>query len=108
MTVNQLKTGSFLSYLQMLLSVIIGLVYTPLMIRTLGQSEYGLYNTVTSTISVLTLLSLGFNSGYIRYYARYKKNNDSISIFKLNGLFFLIFLRKHRAIHKSTARAKLF
>lgn len=88
---NELKWGSFLSYLQMGLNIIIGLIYTPLMIRLLGQSEYGLYNTVASTISMLGLLNLGFNSGYIRYYARYRAEEDQESIYKLNGLFLIIF-----------------
>lgn len=90
--INQLKAGSILSYVQMALNVIIGLIYTPLMIKLLGKSEYGLYNTVASTISMLSILSLGFNSGYIRYYARYKKNNDNESISKLNGMFLSIFV----------------
>ena len=53
MKMNQLKAGSVLSYLQMAVGVIIGVIYTPVMIRLLGKSEYGLYNTVASTISVL-------------------------------------------------------
>ena len=71
--INQLKVGSLLSYAQMILGVVISLLYTPVMLQILGQSEYGLCNTVSSTISMLSLLSLGFNSGYIRYYAKYKK-----------------------------------
>lgn len=74
------------------ISVAIQLVYTPVMIRLLGQNEYGLYNTVASTISMLSILSLGFNSGYIRYFAIYKKKDDKTSISKLNGLFLIIFL----------------
>lgn len=89
--VNQLKIGSLLSYMQMILGVVISLLYTPVMLRLLGQSEYGLYNTVSSTISMLSLLSLGFNSGYIRYYAKYKQSNDVESIWKLNGLFLIVF-----------------
>lgn len=89
--VNQLKAGSILSYLQMGLSIIIGLLYTPVMLRLLGQSEYGLYSTVSSTISMLSVLSLGFNSSYIRYYARYKKEDNREAIDKLNGLFLIIF-----------------
>lgn len=88
---NQLKIGSVLSYVQMALAIIIGLVYTPVMIRLLGKSEYGLYNTVASTISMLSILSLGFNSSYIRYYSIYKKGNRTEDIYKLNGLFMLIF-----------------
>lgn len=88
---SQLKVGSILSYFQMFLNIAIGLVYTPIMIRLLGRSEYGLYNTVASTISMLSLLSLGFNSSYIRYYARYQKENNKSKIYSLNGLFFIIF-----------------
>lgn len=88
---NQLKWGSALSYIQMALNAIIGVVYTPVMIRILGQSEYGLYSTISSTISMLSVLNLGFNSSYIKYYAKYKINNERDKIFRLNGLFLLIF-----------------
>lgn len=91
MKTNQLKAGALLSYAQIALNVLVGILYTPVMLRLLGKSEYGLYNTVASTISMLSILSLGFNSGYIRYYAKYKKANDCDAIFGLNGLFLLIF-----------------
>lgn len=89
---REIKIGSVLSYAQMGLGIIIGLLYTPVMIKLLGQSEYGLYNTVSSTISMLSILSLGFNSGYIRYYSIYKEKNDTENIYRLNGLYLLIFL----------------
>ena len=88
---GQLKAGAIISYIQMGLSVLVGLLFTPVMIRLLGQSEYGLYNTVTSTISMLSILRLGFNNSYIRYYAKYKKNNDTNRVFKLNGIFLALF-----------------
>lgn len=88
---NQLKIGSILSYVQMAISILIGIIYTPTMIRLLGASEYGLYNTVASTISMLSLLSLGFNSSYVRYFTKYKTQKDNQAIYKLNGLFILIF-----------------
>ena len=88
---NQRKIGALLSYLQTALSVIIGLSYTPVMIRILGQSEYGLYSTVSSTISLLSIINLGFNNSYIRYYAKYKQEGKEEEIYKLNGLFVIIF-----------------
>lgn len=91
MKVNQLKLGSALSYMQMGLNILIGLIYTPIMLRMLGKGEYGLYQTVASTISMLSVLNLGFNSSYIRYYSKYKSNNDFDSIFRINGLFIIIF-----------------
>jgi len=90
MKVNQLKLASVLSYAQMALNVLIGLFYTPIMLRLLGQSEYGLYNTVTSTISMLSILSLGFNSSYIRYFSKYKSQENTVAIYRLNGLFIII------------------
>ncbi len=89
---KQIKVGAILSYLQIGLSIIIGLLYTPAMIRLLGQNEFGLYNTVASTTSMLSVMSLGLNAGYIKFYSKYKKENDSQSINKLNGMFLAIFL----------------
>ena len=92
MKINQLKVGSLLSYCQMFLNLVIGLSYTPIMLRLLGQSEYGLYSTVSSTIAVLSILNLGFNSSYIRFFSKYKLENDEEGIAKLNGLYLLIFI----------------
>ena len=89
---NQRKLGAIISYLQMILTMIVSIIYTPYMIQKLGQSEYGLYNTVASTISMLSILNLGFSSGYIRYYSVYKKDNKTEEIKRLNGLFIKIFL----------------
>ena len=88
---KELKWGSILSYAQMALNIVIGIVYTPLMIRLLGQSEYGLYNTVSSTVSMLSILGFGFNTSYIRFFSKYKKQGDYERIYGLNGLFLLIF-----------------
>lgn len=88
---KQIKIGAILSYVQMALNVIIGLIYTPIMIHLLGQNEYGLYNTVASTISMLSILNMGFSSSYIKYFARYKAKDEYVSINKLNGLFLIIF-----------------
>ncbi len=88
---NQLKTGSLLSYVQMFLHILISIIYTPIALQLLGKSEYGLWSTASSTVSVLSLLNFGFSSGYVKYYTVYKKNNDEESIRKLNGLYLTIF-----------------
>ncbi len=88
---NQQKAGVILSYSSMILGYGIAIVYTPLMLRLLGQSEYGLYNLVASVVSYLGLLNFGFGSAYIRYYSRYKVNNEQTNIDKLNGMFLIVF-----------------
>lgn len=89
--VNQLKVGVILSYLSRFLQLIVGIIYTPVMIRLLGQSEYGLYNIAASTIAYLGVLNFGFGSAYMRYYSRYKVKDDSEKIAVLNGMFLTIF-----------------
>ena len=88
---RQIKIGAVLSYLQMGLGVLVNLIYIPLMIRILGKAEYGLYSVVSSTVSMLSILNLGFSSSFIRYYSKYKKDDDRLGIAKVNGLFLLIF-----------------
>lgn len=89
--VNQLKAGAVLSYFSLFLGYAISIGYTPVMIRLLGQSEFGLYNLVASVVSYLGLLSFGFGSAYMRYYSRYKVVEDHENVAKLNGLFISVF-----------------
>ncbi len=91
MKINQLKAGSILSYLQMALNILISLVYTPTMIRLLGDSEYGLYNTVISVISMLAILNLGFSSSYVRFFMPYHTKGDREGEARLNGLYLVVF-----------------
>lgn len=91
MAINQLKTGAFLSYLSIGLSSAISIVYTPVMLRLLGQSDYGLYSLVASVVAYLGLFNFGFGSAYIKYFSVYKTNGDTAGITRLNGMFLIIF-----------------
>ena len=91
MHINQRKAGVVLSYTGEIVKILVNLVYTPVMLRLLGQSEYGLYQLVYSVVSYLSLLSLGFGSSYLRFYSRYKAQKNEDGVAKLNGMFMLIF-----------------
>ena len=91
MQINQRKAGVILSYLSQMIHILTGLIYTPIMLRLLGQSEYGLYQLVYSIVSYLSLLSLGFGASYMRFFSREKALNDDKGIARLNGMFMLIF-----------------
>lgn len=88
---NQKKVGVVLSYAGQFVHILSGLLYTPIMLRLLGQSEYGLYQLVYSVVSYLSLLSLGFSASYMRFYSRSKAANEKDGVAKLNGMFLLIF-----------------
>ena len=87
MQVNQVRLGAVLSYVSMGLSTLISLIYTPIMLGRLGETEYGVYGAVGPIISYLLLLSMGLGSAYIRYYSQAKVAKDRQEMAKLNGMF---------------------
>lgn len=92
MAINQLKAGAFLSYLLLGLNTIIGLLYTPFLLRMLGQSEYGLYSLATSVIAYLTVLDLGFGNAIVRYTAKFRAEGKIEEQYEMFGMFFLLYL----------------
>ncbi len=89
------KIGAILQYVQLAASTLISFAYTPYMLSKLGKAEYGLYNLSNSIISYLSLLTMGMQSSYIRFYARAKCQDDKEEtdgkIASLNGHYLLIF-----------------
>ncbi|MCI5868277.1 MAG: hypothetical protein MR224_02015 [Dorea sp.] len=68
---NELKAGALLSYVNLGFSCIIPLLYTPIMLSILGQSEYGLYSLSNSVISYLSLLNFGMGTAVTRYITKF-------------------------------------
>lgn len=91
MVKDQKRAGIVLQYLTIFLSILISLVYSPFMLRMLGQNQYGIYSLATSTIACLSLLSLGLNGSYLRFYSISFKKDKENSVPNLNGLYLFIF-----------------
>lgn len=91
MQVNQRRAGVIISYAGQMVHILTGFIYTPVMLRLLGKSEYGLYQLVYSVVSYLSLLSLGFSASYMRFYSRERLKEDEKSVPRLNGMFMIIF-----------------
>ena len=92
MPVNQLKAGVVLNYVVIFLNTIVGLLYTPYMLRMMGQSEYGLYSLVASVIAYLTILDLGFGNAIVRYTAKFRAEKKTEEQYEMFGMFFLLYL----------------
>lgn len=92
MVINQLKTGAALSYVLLGLNTIIGLLYTPFLLRMLGKSEYGLYSLAASVIAYLTVLDLGFGNAIVRYTAKFRAEGKREEQYEMFGMFFLLYL----------------
>lgn len=91
MKVNQLRSGVILSYINLGISTLIPFIYTPIMLRMLGQAEYGLYSLSSSAVAYLSLLSFGFGSTIIRYIAKYRAENNKEAEEKAYGFFLLLY-----------------
>lgn len=88
---NQLRVGVVLSYVNLLISTMIPFFYTPIVLRLLGQAEYGLYSLASSVIHYLTLLSFGFGNTITRYLSKYRAEGDMESERKTVGFFLKVY-----------------
>ena len=88
---NQLRSGVYLSYLNLPLGSLIPFFYTPVMLSMLGQAEYGLYSLSSSAVSYLSLLSFGFGSTIVRYIAKYRAEGNKKAVEETFGFFLLLY-----------------
>ena len=89
---DQKKSGIILSYVSLVINILTGILYTPIMLRMLGQHEYGIYELTNSIVAYLNLLNLGLTSSYIKFYTREKVKGTDEDIAKINGMFMQMFL----------------
>lgn len=88
---SQLKIGATLNYINMALGSLIPLLYTPVMLRILGQDEYGLYKLSGSITGYLGLLSLGIGSAIIRNLIKARTEGGHDMEQKVFSLFVMIY-----------------
>lgn len=89
---NQLKAGAALNYVVIVLHMLVGLLYTPYMLRMMGQSEYGLYSLVASVISYLTVLDLGLGNAIVRYTAKFRAEGKTTEQYEMFGMFLVLYI----------------
>ena len=87
---NQIKIGAVLGYVNYAVKMAVQLLYVPIMLRILGQSEYGVYQLVASMITYLSLLNFGFGGAYLRFYAQHREDRKQEA--SLNGTFLIVFV----------------
>ena len=88
---NQIKAGAVLNYVIIGLNTLVGLAYTPYMLRCLGQNEYGLYSLVASIIAYLTILDFGFGNAIVRYTAKFRAEGKKQEQWEMFGMFLIVY-----------------
>lgn len=82
--------GTVMSYAVIFVHFLTGIVYMPIILKTLGRSEYGVYSLAVSCMSYLTIFDGGMNAAFVRFYVQTKAKNEW-ELPKLNGMFAKIF-----------------
>lgn len=98
---SEVKAGVLLSYLIIIANTFLGLLITPFLLRSFGQSEYGIYTLIGSLTGYLTLMDFGTSTTTVRYISKYRAENDRnkinqfigtiLSFYVLVGFFILLF-----------------
>lgn len=69
---SQIRIGALLSYVNLLVTNITGILITPFIIKSLGDSDFGLYTLIGAFVGYLSVLDLGLNNAIVRFVALYR------------------------------------
>lgn len=88
---KQIAAGAVISYVAIGVNVLIGLLYTPWMIHTLGPSNYGLYTLAISVINVFAV-DFGLSAATTRFVAKKVAENDAQGVHNTLGIIAKLYL----------------
>lgn len=84
--------ASLISYLNLFVSTIIGVIMLPYIVNYLGVLEYGIYVLLISSIGYFSLLNLGFTDAIIKYVSEYHTLDQADLIRKITSTASYLFL----------------
>lgn len=87
---QQIKLGTLTSYIGIAISIVTGLLYTPWMIRQIGQSDYALYTLATSLITMFTI-DFGMSAAVSRFVAKYNAEGKTEETNNFLGLVYKLY-----------------
>ncbi|MFD2613950.1 oligosaccharide flippase family protein [Paenibacillus gansuensis] len=76
MSASDIKKGIVTSYGIFVADLLAGVLFTPFLIRSLGQSEYGVFSLIGAFIASLAILDFGFGNAITRYVAEYRTSHS--------------------------------
>ncbi|MDP3378633.1 MAG: oligosaccharide flippase family protein [Brevundimonas sp.] len=68
--------GAMLSYTQVAVRIATTLLYTPILVGSLGQEGYGLFSIVGALAAYFYMIDFGMNDGVMRFFVRYETAPD--------------------------------
>lgn len=88
---KQFAYGALLSYGAIFFNIISGLLYTPWMVRTVGDGQYALYTLAISVISVF-LLDFGIGAAVSKFLSNYYARGEYRQADRFMGIVYKVFI----------------
>lgn len=88
---KQIRLGTVVSYLGIMVNIVLGLIYTPWMIKEIGQSDYALYTLATSIITMFTV-DFGMSAAVSRFVSKYRAESNEDAINNFLGLVYKLYM----------------
>jgi O-antigen/teichoic acid export membrane protein len=88
---KQIKNGAIVSYATILFNILAGLIYTPWLIKQIGQSNYGLYILAISIIGFIAM-DFGLDGAVSRFVSKYIAEGDTRNVENFLGFIYKMFI----------------
>ena len=88
---KQIGIGAIISYVAIIVNIVVGLVYTPWMIKQIGKSQYGLY-TLANSLITLFLVDFGLSSAAARYVSNYHAAGKEEQVNNFLGVIYKFYI----------------
>jgi O-antigen/teichoic acid export membrane protein len=74
--IRKLFSNAFSNYANMIISIVIAFVMSPVLVHKLGDVSYGIWALVISVTGYFSLLDLGMNRAIVRFVSMYEANDE--------------------------------
>jgi len=88
---KQITFGALISYVAIAFNILSGLIYTPWMIRTIGDDQYALYTLALSIINIF-LLDFGIGSAVTKFLSNYYARDEYKLAEQFMGVVYKVFI----------------
>lgn len=88
---NKRQKGAVLSYINTFVQIFANLIYVPILLNSIGDREYGLYQLLASIIAYLSVMETSLSASVMRFYCKYKSLGQKEEMENTLGTSRLIF-----------------
>lgn len=89
---KKIAKNTLILYIQMLFTILIQLYAVPVLLRALGEEDFGIYNVVAGVVTMLSFISGSLSSGAQRFMAFAIGKNDDKELVRVFSSTLLIYI----------------